>query len=226
MKSMKVIFAVLAVVLMGAGAWFWLGRSAAESPIEDEGEAAVAASASDSRASRKEKSVERRARRAEKMEKSDDEEEMSEDAGEEETGVEVPEQTEEEKREAAEEALVDAFDNLTDTWQEPSEKGVTMEQIAKFREQFNKVPKDRKEECLQRALNLVPDDNVMLLAGILLDKSQDKELIELVYNDILNRDEDVKGPILKEIFKDKEHPCWADTAWILDVTGEGPKKDE
>ena len=23
-----------------------------------------------------------------------------------------------------------------------------------------------------------------------------------------------------KIFKDKSHPCWADTAWILDVTGE------
>ena len=43
-------------------------------------------------------------------------------------------------------------------------------------------------------------------------------------NDILNRDEDVKKPILQEIFKDKSHPCWADTAWILDVTGELPKK--
>ena len=35
--------------------------------------------------------------------------------------------------------------------------------------------------------------------------------------------EDVKKPILQQIFKDKTHPCWADTAWILDVTGELPK---
>lgn len=32
-----------------------------------------------------------------------------------------------------------------------------------------------------------------------------------------------KKPILQQIFKDKTHPCWADTAWILDVTGELPK---
>ena len=63
-----------------------------------------------------------------------------------------------------------------------------------------------------------------LLAGILFDKSQHREILELVYNDILNRDEDVKKPILREVFKDKEHPCWADTAWILDVTGELPNK--
>ena len=86
------------------------------------------------------------------------------------------------------------------------------------------MPKSRKEECLQRALNLVPDENAMLLVGILLDKEQPKEMLELVFNDVLNRDETVKQPILRELFKDKEHPCWADVAWILDVTGELPAK--
>ena len=122
-----------------------------------------------------------------------------------------------------EERLVDEFDNLTDAWCEPVKRAVKMEEIDTFVCKFRAVPKARKEECLQRALNLIPDDNVMLLAGILMDKSQDKELIELVYNDVLNRDEDVKKPVLQEIFKDKEHPCWADTAWILDVTGEIPE---
>lgn len=122
-----------------------------------------------------------------------------------------------------EEKLVNAFDDLTDQWQEPAPDKVTMEEINRFREQFNKVPKGRKDECIQRALNLIPDENVMLLAGILFDKTQEKDLLETVYNDILNRDEEVKKPILKEIFKDKEHPCWADTAWILDVTNELPR---
>ena len=135
-----------------------------------------------------------------------------------------PEMTEEEKAAAEEERLVDAFDNLTDKWMEPAKDGVTMQDIDTFVRQFKSVPADRKDECLHRALNLVPDENVMLLAGILLDKSLDKEMIELVYNDVLNRDEEVKKPILQELFKDKEHPCWADTAWILDVTGELPVK--
>ena len=132
--------------------------------------------------------------------------------------------TEEERREREEEKQVDAFDALTDKWMEPAKGGVTMKEVDAFIAQFKKVPKARKEECLQRALNLVPDENVMLLAGILMDKSQDRDLIELVYNDVLNRDEDVKKPILQQIFADKEHPCWADTAWILDVTGELPQK--
>ncbi len=129
-----------------------------------------------------------------------------------------------ETAEDREEKLVNAFDDLTDKWQEPAADKVTMEEINTFRDRFNQVPKARKEECLQRALNLVPDENVMLLAGILFDKSQERELLETVYNDILNRDEEVKKPILKELFKDKAHPCWADTAWILDVTDELPKQ--
>lgn len=133
------------------------------------------------------------------------------------------EKTEEEKREAEEEKLVNDFDDLTDKWMEPSAKGVKMEDIDNFTKSFRRIPKARRDECIHRALNLVPDENVMLLAGVLMDKSMDKEIVETVYNDILNRDEDVKKPILKEIFKDKSHPCWTDTAWILDVTGELPK---
>ena len=137
----------------------------------------------------------------------------------------VPEDlTEEERREQDEEKMVYAFDSLTDRWMAPAKDGVTMKDVDEFVAQFRKVPKARKDECLHRALNLVPDENVMLLAGILMDKSQEKELIETVYNDVLNRDEDVKQPILQQIFKDREHPCWADTAWILDVTGELPAK--
>ena len=130
-----------------------------------------------------------------------------------------------ERNEREEESLVDAFDALTDKWipPAPKDRGITMEEVKQFSTQFRKVPKKRRAECLQRALNLVPDENVMLLAGILMDKTLDKETLDAVYNDVLNRSEDVKKPILQQIFKDREHPCWADTAWILDVTGQLPK---
>lgn len=122
------------------------------------------------------------------------------------------------------EKQVEIFDELTDAWSSSSEgRRVTMADVEKFQSQFRRLPTDRKEECLQRALNLVPDENVMLLAGILFDKSLDKDLIETTFNDILNRDETVKKPIMEQIFKDKSHPCWADVAWILDVTGSIPK---
>ena len=160
---------------------------------------------------------------AERSETAEGRDSTEEDESEESEPEEEP-QTEEEKRAAEEEKLVNDFDDLTDKWMEPSAKGVTMADIDNFVKSFRKIPKARQDECVHRALNLVPDENVMLLAGILMDKTMDKEIVETVYNDILNRDEDVKKPILQQIFKDKTHPCWADTAWILDVTGELPKK--
>ncbi len=133
--------------------------------------------------------------------------------------------TEDELREEAEEKAVDSFDALTDKWMEKEGGEVSMKDMDEFVKSFKSVPDNRKEECLQRALNLVSDDHVLLLAGVLFDKTIDKELVELVFNDVLNRDESVKKLILPMIYKDKEHPCWADTAWILDVTGETPKKE-
>ena len=154
-------------------------------------------------------------------EKSAAEETTAEDQPDEEEEQQVDEpQTEEEKLEAEKEKKVENFDNLTDKWMEPTKSGVSMKDIDEFAKAFRAVPKERQDECVHRALNLVPDENVMLLAGILMDKSMDREIVETVFNDILNRDEDVKLPIMREIFKDKTHPCWADVAWILDVTGE------
>ena len=148
-----------------------------------------------------------------------------EEAGPDEPEAPAEEKSEEELREEADEKLVDAFDSLTDRWMEKEGGEVTMKDMDDFVAAFKAVPDDRKEECLHRALNLVSDDHVLLLAGILFDKTVEKEYLELVFNDILNRDEDVKKLILPKIYKDKTHPCWADTAWILDVTGETPNKD-
>ena len=122
-----------------------------------------------------------------------------------------------------EEALVNAFDDLTESWREPAAERVTLDAVKTFHARFMRVPATRREECLQRALNLIPDENVMLLAGILLDTSLDADTLDLVYNDVLNRSEDVKKPLLQEIYKNKNHPNWAATAWILDVTGELPQ---
>ena len=169
-------------------------------------------------------SVEHTESSAEKTRAEVDEKDDGESQASDEVETEEEPQTEEEKREAEAEKKVDAFDNLTDKWMEPSAKGVTMADVDNFAKTFRQVPKNRQDECIHRALNLIPDENVMLLAGVLMDKTMDKEIVETVYNDILNRDEDVKKPILQEIFKDKTHPCWTDTAWILDVTGDLPEK--
>ena len=145
--------------------------------------------------------------------------------------ADAAEDDEEEKPEADEQpekeepmSEADAFDAVVDKWMEPSEKGVTMDDVDAFAAAFRAVPEDAREDGIRRALNLIPDENALLLAGVLMDKSQGKDIVELVFNDVLNRGEEVKMPILKQIFKDKSHPCWADAAWIFDATGEEPEE--
>jgi len=153
---------------------------------------------------------------------SEDEAGDAEAEGDEEEGRKAAEELQEEE----DDKKAEAFDSLTDKWMGKTGGEVTMKDMDDFVAAFKSVPDARKNECLQRALNLVSDDHVLLLAGILFDKSVDKEYLELVFNDVLNRDEEVKKLILPKIFKDKEHPCWADAAWILDATGELPKKEK
>ena len=144
-----------------------------------------------------------------------------EDADEDDEPAEEP--TEEEKAEAEADKVVEEFDALTDKWRETSSGNPpTLAEVDAFVELFRKVPADRKDECIHRALNLIPDENVMLLAGVLMDKGQDPETIDTVFSDILNREEAVKLPVLREVIKDTKHPCWKDAAWILDVTKQLP----
>ena len=211
----KVLLAAVFVALIACVAVLVGRQASSSSPVEQSEEAADSKALIPNAARPRDKHTVSRNEEPGGGEDSTDKEESDE--------AEEEPQTEEEKREAEVEKKVDAFDNLTDKWMEPSSKGVSMTDIDNFAKAFRRVPKDRQDECIHRALNLIPDENVMLLAGVLMDKTMDKEIVETVYNDILNRDEDVKKPILQEIFKDKSHPCWVDTAWILDVTGELPK---
>ena len=136
--------------------------------------------------------------------------------------VETVDQAEEE-RTAEEEKAVDEFDGLTDKWMKPSKTGVSMSDVDGFVKAFRKISKGRRDECIHRALNLIPDENVMLLTGVLMDRRMDKEIVKTVFTDILNRSDEVKKPILQEIFKDKTHPCCSDAEWIFEVTGEKPE---
>ena len=206
MRKIKLLLVVAAVAVAAAAVLFLRPRTGDAPAPERPAPKAIPAAA----ASRKVPEV-RPAAATEKAEGDEDESEPE------------PELTPEEKAEAAEQARVDAFDALVDRWMEPSEKAVTMEDVDAFAAAFRAVPEEGREDGIRRALNLVPDENALLLAGVLMDKSQPKEIVELVFNDVLNRSEEVKLPMLRQILKDRAHPCWADAAWIFDATGE-PKE--
>lgn len=119
------------------------------------------------------------------------------------------------------ERKVTRFYAEVDRW--TRERPVTVEDVQEFVRTFNAIPPPQRKGSVHRALNLVPDANVALLAGLLFDKSQPTEVTREVFNDIVNRPEEVKKPILDEIYKDKTHPCCSDAEWIFEVTGEKPE---
>lgn len=135
---------------------------------------------------------------------------------------ESPRDDEETPAETAAEKAVKAFEDLTDALREPIRGDIALKRVDDFVRKFKALPKERQDEELHHALNLIPDDNSLFLLGVLMDAEVDKELKELVFNDFLNRGDEVKQPMLKAVFKQKSHPCWADAAWILDVTGALP----
>lgn len=211
-SAIVVVLAALVTVVVV----MWQGQEGVQAPDDDVGPAAPQSAVQGSAPKGAATKI------AESEDTDAESEDEGEDAGEESAESKTPEELQEEE----DEKKVEAFDSLTDKWMEKDGGEVTMKDMDDFVAKFKSVPDARKDECLHRALNLVSDDHVLLLAGILFDKSIDKEYLELVFNDVLNRDEEVKKLILPKIFKDKDHPCWADTAWILDVTGELPKKEE
>lgn len=125
--------------------------------------------------------------------------------------------------ERAEREAVERFDALVfEKWNEPCEREITAEEMEEFAEAFRRIPDARKEEEIHHALNMIPDKNIFLLTGILFDKTQDEETMGAVFNDIVNRDESIKLPILRMVMEDETHPNRAEAAQILDATGQLP----
>lgn len=92
--------------------------------------------------------------------------------------------------------------------------------VVTFVAAFGAVPPPWRWDCLRNALNLIPDGNLSLLAGLTLDKTQEPEVRKEVFNEIVNRSEEAKRPILEAVAADKTHPCCDDATWIFEVTGE------
>lgn len=109
-----------------------------------------------------------------------------------------------------------AFWTFLDDWSNTT-KTVDEKAVAEFVDLFGKLPEARRDEFLAHALNLITDDKLELLLGILMDKTQPKDVLSAVFNDILDRDDEIKLLVLSEIAKDRDHPCWVDAMWVLDV---------
>jgi hypothetical protein len=117
-----------------------------------------------------------------------------------------------EKAVEAWEGLIDKLSELTDT--------PTAEQMVSVKEAFDSLNKNDQEDAIKTALNLLPDEQFIALYGILLDKAVNEDILDAIFSDALNRSDEIKIPLMKELVKDKTHPMYFESARILDVTGE------
>lgn len=90
----------------------------------------------------------------------------------------------------------------------------------RFAALFRALPQKGKLTALHRACNLLPSRNTHLLSALALDKSEPSDVLHAAFSELANRDRALAKPILKEIAKDKAHPCSRDAEWIFKVIGE------
>ena len=94
---------------------------------------------------------------------------------------------------------------------------VTLDDQLRVRDAFRGMDEENRTEEVHHAMNLLPDESVSVMYGVLFDKTQPEEIMDVIFSDILNRDEDIKNPMMREIVKDETHPMYTVSAHILDV---------
>ena len=102
---------------------------------------------------------------------------------------------------------------------------VTEADQRRVRDLFNALTEEQQLEETHHAMNLLPDETVSLMYEILFDKTQNEDVIDIIFSDILNRDESLKDPVMEEIIKDPEHPMFAEASRILEITRDDPEDD-
>lgn len=87
----------------------------------------------------------------------------------------------------------------------------------RLKQAFEELDPEDKLFAITQALNLFPDEQFTTLYPVLFDKGQPKEILDAIFSDALNRAEEIKLPLMRELRKDKTHPMYFDSARILDV---------
>jgi hypothetical protein len=121
------------------------------------------------------------------------------------------------------EKAVLAWEALVDQVAE-QKQGPAAENAQRVKEAFDKLDKEDQLDGIRRSLNLFPDEQFPALYAILYDKAENPEVLDAIFSDALNRPEEIKNPLMKELRKDREHPMFFESARILDVVEPAEEK--
>ena len=90
-------------------------------------------------------------------------------------------------------------------------------QAKRVKEAFDRLNEEDQMDGIRRVLNLLPDERFPVLYAILYDKTENAEVLDAIFSDALNRPDEIKNPLMKELRQDREHPLFFESARILDV---------
>ncbi len=80
-----------------------------------------------------------------------------------------------------------------------------------------KTPPDGQEQVAQHLTNLVEDDDYASLAAYLTNSSFPETVLDVLFQDVLNRPNQVKLPLLLELAKNSEHAKSAEAREMLEL---------
>lgn len=91
------------------------------------------------------------------------------------------------------------------------------EQAMRLKEAFNRLDVADQMDAIRSALNLLRDKQFPALYAILYDNKESADVLDAIFSDALNRPEEIKNPVMRQLRKDRDHPLFFEASRILDV---------
>jgi hypothetical protein len=79
------------------------------------------------------------------------------------------------------------------------------------------LPPEAQEEFVAHAVNLCEDEQFDLLANIYFETATPSEVKETIFNDVLNRPDEIKLPLLAKTLRNPTHPMAGESKEILEM---------
>ena len=88
-------------------------------------------------------------------------------------------------------------------------------EVRKFKAAFDAFSAEQKRDNINEALNLFTDESIDCLTAILYDSSEPLDILNDVFNDIMNRPDEIRGKVFQHIVSDPKHPLLDEVRDIL-----------
>ena len=142
--------------------------------------------------------------------------------------VRQPAKTDEADKDDADEIRLKAWEDFLEPYFEETgtNREITVDEMIRTKELFDSLNEEQRNDEIGHTMNLIPDESIGLLYGILFDPAEGAEITDTIFCDILNRDEDIKIPVMRQFLKMKGHPCSEDARHILSVAGDEDEEEK